>query len=89
MARPKNIDGFACETCGKKHNSRQARYAHKKSCKGIKSLEQQIIDLKGKLQEHENNAATIAGITINNITNIFNINQFDVSALAHEMMCAK
>ncbi len=49
--RQQNIDGYACEGCGKKCSTRQAKYSHKRHCKhmqnaGGKSVMDEIAKLR-------------------------------------------
>ena len=80
--RPQNVDGYACEGCGKKCSTRQAKYSHKRHCKfmlagsGNKSVLDELAKLTDALAKLKLGKITINNITTNNNGDTIILNKF-------------
>ena len=80
--RPQNVDGYACEGCGKKCSTRQAKYSHKRHCKlmlaggGNKSVLEELAKLTDALAKLKLGKITINNITTNNNGDTIILNKF-------------
>ena len=72
MPRPKNTDGYACESCGRQHTSRQARHNHKARCGKHVSLLVENAQLKEIIEMYKATGLSNAIVVASNASNASN-----------------